>query len=145
MIVAEVGVEMERFPSASHLAAWAGMSPGNNQSGGKARAAPTRRGSSWLKAALAESAWAAGRCRSGYLPSQFRRLASRRGKKRAIVAVGHSIIVIVYHLLKNKTDYQDLGANYFDERDRVEVEKRAVKRLESLGYRVQLQPIADVA
>jgi transposase len=145
VILAEVGVDMTRFPSAGHLAAWGGMSPGNNASGGKARPAPTRRGSPWLKAALAEAAWAASKCRSGYLPAQFRRLASRRGKKRAIVAVGHSILVIVYHLLASGKPYEDLGNNYFDQRDRVAVERRAVKRLESLGFRVHLEPVAQVA
>ena len=145
VILAEIGVDMSRFPNADHLAAWAGMAPGNNASGGKARPARTRRGSPWLRAALAESAWAASKCRSGYLPAQFRRLASRRGKKRAIVAVGHSILVIVYHLLESGKPYEDLGANYFDERDRANVERRAVARLESLGYRVQLVPVSSAA
>jgi transposase len=143
VVIAEIGVDMSRFPSADHLAAWAGMSPGQNQSGGKSRMVPTRKGSAWLKAALAESAWAASKARSGYLPAQYRRLAGRRGRKRAIVAVGHSILVIVYHLLKDGEGYSDLGSNYFDERDREEVVRRLTRRLQSLGFQVTTPPQAE--
>ena len=140
VIVAEVGSDLSRFASHRQLAAWAGMAPGNRQSGGKALTARTRHGSPWLKAALTEAAWAASHCRSGYLPAQFRRLAARRGRKRAIVAVGHSILVIAYHLLTRGTTYADLGSTYFDERDHRAVERRSVARLEALGYRVHLEP-----
>jgi transposase len=131
-IVAELGVDMARFPTARHAAAWAGMCPGNNASGGKRRRARTRKGSPWLRAALAEAAWAAGRCRDGYLPAQFRRLAARRGRKRAIVAVGHTILVIAYQLLARGSTYDDLGAD--------RVKRRAVQRLEHLGFDVALTP-----
>jgi transposase len=145
VIVAELGVDMGRFPSHRHAAAWAGMCPGNNASGGKRRRAKSRKGSPWLKAALAEAAWAAGRCKSGYLPEQFRRLAARRGQKRAIVAVGHSILVIAYHLLERGTAYADLGPDHFDLRDADHVKRRSVKRLEALGYEVTLKPTKEVA
>lgn len=140
VIVAELGVDMTRFPTARHAAAWAGMCPGNNASGGKRRRARTRKGSPWLRAALAEAAWAAGRCRDGYLPAQFRRLAARRGRKRAIVAVGHTILVIAYQLLKRGSTYDDLGALHFDTRDADRVKRRAVQRLEHLGFDVALTP-----
>jgi transposase len=145
VIVAELGTDMTRFPSHRHAAAWAGMCPGNNASGGKRRRAKTRRGSPWLRGALAEAAWAAGRCKRGYLPDQFRRLAARRGRKRAIVAVGHSILVIAYHLLERGTSYTDLGPDYFDRRDADRVKKRSIKRLEALGYEVTLTATKEVA
>lgn len=145
VLVAEIGVDMRRFPTARHLASWAGMCPGNHESGGKRKPTRTRHGSPWLRAALAEAGWAAGRCRDGYLPAQFRRLAARRGKKRAVVAVGHSILIIVYHLLTSGDVYSELGGTYFDERDRKNVERRAVQRLEALGYRVHLESLSDVA
>jgi transposase len=138
VLVAEVGADVRRFPTAAHLAAWAGMCPGNNASGGKRRPARARKGSPWLRAALAEAAWAAARCRHGYLPAQFRRLAARRGRKRAIVAVGHTIVGIVHHLLARGTTFEDLGGLYFDERDREAVRRRAVARLEALGFHVDL-------
>lgn len=145
VIIAELGVDMTRFPSHRHAAAWAGMCPGNNASGGKRRRARVRKGSPWLRGALGEAAWAAGRCRSGYLPEQFRRLAARRGRKRAIVAVGHSILVIAYHLLNDGTHYKDLGPDHFDRRDADRVKKRSIQRLEALGYTVSLTDTKEVA
>jgi transposase len=145
VIVAELGVDMSRFPSHRHAAAWAGMCPGNNASGGKRRRAKTRKGSPWLRGALAEAAWAAGRCKDGYLPEQARRLTARRGRKRAIVAVGHSILVIAYHLLQRGTSYTDLGLDHFDRRDADRVRRRSVKRLEALGYKVSLERQEDAA
>jgi transposase len=139
IILVEVGMAIERFPTARHVAAWAGMCPGNRQSGGKRQQARTRKGSPWLRAALAEAAWAASKSKDAYLPALFRRLSARRGKKRAIVAVGHSILVTAYYLLTRGAIYQDLGETYFDERDRQNVIRRSVRRLQGLGYTVHLE------
>ena len=145
IILVEVGLAIERFPTARHLAAWAGMSPGNRQSGGKRQQARTRKGSPWLRAALAEAAWAASKSKDAYLPALFRRLSARRGKKRAIVAVGHSILVTCYYLLTRGGMYQDLGEHYFDQRDRQNVVRRSVRRLQALGYTVHLDSADSAA
>ena len=142
---AETGGDMSRFASARHLASWAGMCPGNNESAGKRRSGRTRKGSPWLRHCLVEAAHGAAHTKNKYLSSQYHRLAAHRGKKKALVAVGHSILVIAYHLLTRKQTYSDLGANYFDERDRQAVTKRCVNRLQKLGYQITLEKLQMAA
>jgi transposase len=141
-LVAEIGADMERFPTAKHLASWAGLCPGNHESAGNRRSGRTRKGSPWLRACLVQAAHAAARTKGTYLAAQYRRLAARRGRAKAAIAVAHSILIIVDHLLTDGTVYYDLGSNYFDERDRHGVARRLVHRLQGLGYGVTLVPQA---
>jgi transposase len=130
---------MERFPKQSHIASWAGMAPGNNESAGKRKSGRTRKGNKFLRTTLLEAARAAARTKDTYLSAQYRRIAARRGANRAAVAVGHTILVIAYHIIKKGQPYQELGANYYDESRKNAIVKNAVKRLESLGYKVNLE------
>jgi transposase len=138
-LAAEIGLDMSRFASPQHLAAWAKLAPGNNESAGKRKHGRTGQGNRYLRAALVEAAHAVGRKPGNYLHSQYHRLAARRGVKRATIAVAHSILIIAYHLLTRQTTYQDLGANYFDERKEQQVVQRLQRRLERLGYQVDVQ------
>jgi transposase len=139
ILLAELGPDLGRFGTAAQLASWAGLCPGNRESAGKRLSGKTRPGNPWLRTLLVEAAQAAGRTQT-YLGARFRRLAARKGRKRAAVAVAHDILRIVYYLLTRQTTFQDLGVTYLDQRDRQVVERRAVQRLESLGYTVSLAP-----
>jgi transposase len=139
-LVAELGLDMSRFPSADHVASWAGMTPGHKESAGKKKSTKMRKGNKYLRSTLVETGHAIGRKKdSNFLTSKYHRLASRKGKNRAAVAIGHGVIKIVYHILKNKEAYQELGADYFDKRREETLVRRAVKKLKTLGYEVDLQ------
>ena len=146
IIVAEGGVEMQRFPSAGHRASWVGICPGNHQSAGKQVTGRTRKGDRWLRQALIEAAHGAMRTKDTSLRAQGQRLTRRRGKKRAVVAVAHSLLIMAYHLLQRREPYQDLGSNYFAERERGAIARQSVRRLERLGFQVTLHTAeADLA
>jgi transposase len=137
-VLAEIGVDMTIFPDEHHLASWCGMCPGNEESAGRRLRSRTRKGNHWLRRSLVEAAWAASHVKKSYLKAQYRRLAPRRGKKRALLAVAHSLLVIVYHVLKNNVEYRDLGTDYFDRLEPERLRRYLVKRLQHLGYDVTL-------
>jgi transposase len=143
-IVAEIGLNMQQFPSAGHLASWAGLCPGNRESAGKRGSGKTRKGNPCLRCLLVQAAHSASHQKNCYLAEQYRRIAKRRGSKRAAVAVAHSILVIIYHLLRNQATYQEKGETFFEEQERQGAQKRLVRQLTRLGYHVDLQPMAQV-
>jgi transposase len=143
VIVSEIGTDMSRFPSESHLISWAGMCPRNDESASKRRSNRVRKGAPWLKTTLVQCAWAAVRKTDSYLKAQFLRIKARRGPKKAIIAVAASILTAIYHMLKDGTLYQDLGSKHFQTRSKGQQTKRLVKRLADLGYDVALTPLAS--
>jgi transposase len=143
VLVAEIGVLMEQFGEAANLASWAGMCPGNWESAGKRLRGTTRGGNRWLRRALNQAGWAATRKKGSYLGVRFRRLAARRGVKRALVATAHKILIIAYYLLKNQCSYSDLGETFLEQKQAVHVKRSLVRRLERLGYRVTLEELTQ--
>jgi len=142
IVLSEIGLDMSRFETGGHLVSWAGLCPRNDESAGKRRSNRMKKGAPWLKTILVQCAWAAARTKGSYFQTQYHRLRSRRGSKKAICAVAASLLTTVYHMLKNGTCYQDLGANHFDQQDKARHIKRLVGRLENLGFEVKILPKA---
>ena len=136
---------MSRFPTDAHLASWAGMCPGNNESAGKRKSGKTTKGNIHLRAALTQAAWAATHTKQTYLAAQYRRLVKPKGKKRALVAVGHSLLVIAYHLLSRRASYQELGGDYFDQHNAEVQRTRLIRKLEALGVKVTIEALPVAA
>jgi transposase len=139
VVIAEIGTDMSRFATAAHLASWAGLCPGNDESAGRRRSGTTRRGNRWLRATLVQAAWAASHGKDTYLAAHYHRLARRRGRKKALVAVAHTLLSIIHHVLRQRQCYRELGGDYFDRLASDRLTRQLVKRLESLGHKVTLQ------
>jgi len=144
-LIAETGVDMSHFPSHKHICSWSGVSPGNNESGGKRKSGRTRKGNKWLRAILVECAQAAGHSKGTYLGAQFRRFASRKGKKKAAVVVAHSILEAAYFIIRDQLSYQDLGASHYDQINKDHIIRYHVRRLQSLGLKVELSELSVAA
>ena len=142
VIIAEIGVDMSAFPTAGHLASWAALCPGNNESGGKHKSGKTRKGNRWLRTALVEAAAGASRAKDSALQARFRRILRHRGPKKAVIAVAHALLRIAYHVLAEGTTYRELGGDYHDRRHSQRLTRRAIRLLEGQGYRVTLEPAA---
>jgi transposase len=142
VIIAEMGVNMDLFPTEIHLSSWAGMSPGNNESAGKKKPGTTTHGNKYLKTILTEFAWIASKMKGTYLFAKYQSLVGRRGKKKALVAVGHKILISCYQILKYKVPYKELGASYLDTRKKDRIAKSYIKKLNNLGYEVTLMEVA---
>ena len=144
-LLAEIGLNMNQFSDAQHLASWAGLCPGSHESAGKRKSGKIRKGSLWLRRCLCQAAWAVSTKKNNYLSALYRRLAARRGAKRATIALAHNLLVIAYYILRDQTCYQDLGPHYFDRLNPEGLRRRLTKRLEGLGFKVTLEPVASVA
>lgn len=141
-LVAEIGLDMTRFPTPRHLVSWAGLCPRMDESAGKRRSTRIRKGAPWLKTMLVTAAWAAAGAKGSYFRAQFQRLKARRGAKKAVVAVAASMLTAAYHILRDGKPVHDLGADYFDQRDRSNVLRRLKRRIKALGYKVEVKPAA---
>ena len=145
VIISEIGTDMSRFPTEHNLASWAGICPGNNKSADKRKSGKTRKGNATLKTTLVQCGRSAANSKNTYLGSQYKRIAARRGAKRAVVAVAHSILIICYKMIKNKTKFNELGSDYFNNQNREQIVKRSIKRIESLGFKVTVEQLKTTA
>lgn len=144
-LVAEIGVEMNQFPTAQQLASWAALCPGNHESAGKRKTGRTRNGNKWLRRSLCQAAWAVTRKKDCYLSAQFKRLAARRGVKRAVMAVAHTMLIIGYYMLKTGRGYHELGGNYLEQINKDQLQRYFLRRLQRLGLKVTVEPVPAAA